>query len=303
MVRAKSLRRNKYSQKEAYIFILPILLLFFIYVAYPIIFNFYHSFFDWNGMSADKTYVGWSNYAKILQDRVFGILVKNFVIFGAVTILTQCALGMIFASIFMSKIKLTSVYRTIFYVPVVATPVVVGNIFSKIFETNRGELNTILRTLNLDFLTQQWLADPKVALYAIAMVNIWQWTGYSMLVYYANMLSIPDDLYEAATIDGAGTVKKFFSITLPLLRSSHFTLFVLGALGTLKCFDLPFVLTKGGPNYATEFFSTYIYKKSFDLFDQGGASTLVVLMFIIAIIITVAQLVIYTRNDKNKEMS
>jgi raffinose/stachyose/melibiose transport system permease protein len=181
--------------------------------------------------------------------------------------------------------------------------VVVGNIFSKIFETNRGELNTILRTLNLDFLTQQWLADPKVALYAIAMVNIWQWTGYSMLVYYANMLSIPDDLYEAATIDGAGTVKKFFSITLPLLRSSHFTLFVLGALGTLKCFDLPFVLTKGGPNYATEFFSTYIYKKSFDLFDQGGASTLVVLMFIIAIIITVAQLVIYTRNDKNKEMS
>jgi raffinose/stachyose/melibiose transport system permease protein len=203
----------------------------------------------------------------------------------------------------MSKIKLTSVYSTIFYVPVVATPVVVGNIFSKIFETNRGELNTILRTLNLDFLTQQWLADPKVALYAIAMVNIWQWTGYSMLVYYANMLSIPDDLYEAATIDGAGTVKKFFSITLPLLRSSHFTLFVLGALGTLKCFDLPFVLTKGGPNYATEFFSTYIYKKSFDLFDQGGASTLVVLMFIIAIIITVAQLVIYTRNDKNKEMS
>lgn len=303
MVRAKSLRRNKYSQKEAYIFILPILLLFFIYVAYPIIFNFYHSFFDWNGMSADKTYVGWSNYAKILQDRVFGILVRNFVIFGAVTILTQCALGMIFASIFMSKIKLTSVYRTIFYVPVVATPVVVGNIFSKIFETNRGELNTILRTLNLDFLTQQWLADPKIALYAIAMVNIWQWTGYSMLVYYANMLSIPDDLYEAATIDGAGTVKKFFRITLPLLRSSHFTLFVLGALGTLKCFDLPFVLTKGGPNYATEFFSTYIYKKSFDLFDQGGASTLVVLMFIIAIIITVAQLVIYTRNDKNKEMS
>lgn len=103
-------------------------------------------------------------------------------------------------------------------------------------------------------------------------------------------------------INGAGSLRTFFRITLPLCRSSHFTLFLLGALGTLKCFDIPFVLTKGGPNYATEFFSTYIYKKSFDLWDQGGASTLVVIMFLIALCVTFAQLRIYLRGNRKKGM-
>jgi len=295
--------KKQHYQKEAYLFILPIYILFAVYIVYPIFFNIYHSFFKWNGVSSEKTFIGTENYIRILKDPVLLILIKNFFIFGFLTIVLQAVFGIILANFLVHGLKFAGFYRTIYYIPVVATPVVIGNIFSKIFETNRGHLNVTLRALGLDFLAKQWLADPKIALYCIAAVNIWQWTGYSMLVYYANMLNIPEDLYESATIDGAGDFTTFFKITLPLCRNSHFSLFILGALGTLKCFDIPYVLTKGGPNYATEFFSTYIYKKSFDLWDQGGSSTLVVIMFVFALIITFAQLRVYYRGNSEKELS
>ena len=124
-----------------------------------------------------------------------------------------------------------------------------------------------------------------------------------MLMYYANMLNIPQDLYEAATIDGATSVQQFTKITVPLLRGTHYTLFIMGMLGSLKCFDLPYILTKGGPAHATETFSTYIYTKSFNLFKQGEASAIVVIMFLIAMIITMIPLKFYYRDDKDKELA
>lgn len=136
--------------------------------------------------------------------------------FALFTIIIQAFFGLVFADFFIRKLKFASFYRIIFYIPVIATPAIVGNIFSKIFETNRGYLNVFLRFLHLDGLCQQWLADPKWALACIIFVNIWQWTGYSMLMYYANMLNIPQDLYEAATIDGAGQIQQFAKITFPL---------------------------------------------------------------------------------------
>ena len=154
-----------------------------------------------------------------------------------------------------------------------------------------------LRSVGLSGLTRTWLADPSLALGCLIFVNIWQWTGYSMLLYYASMLNISEDLYEAASIDGAGKVSQFFRITLPLLRSTHFTVFILGALGSLKCYDIAYVLTGGGPNHATETFSTYIQEFAFSTFKQGRASTLVVFMFLIAMVITAAQLVLYYRGD------
>ena len=210
---------------------------------------------------------------------------------------------MLLASFFARGVKGAGVYRTVFYVPVIATATIVGNIFSKILETNRGYLNEAFRAVGLSALAQPWLAEPNLALLWIILINIWQWTGYSMLMYYANMLNIPQDIYEAATIDGANPRQQFFRITLPLLRSTHFTLFVLGALGSLKCFDLPYVLTKGGPNYATEFFSTYINKQSFELFDQGMSSAIVVVMLALAMVITLLQLRLYSRKNKDKELA
>ena len=292
------MRRYNYS---GYLFIAPIVILFLVFIVYPIFFNIFISFYDWNGIDREKIFIGVSNYVKLFRDPILLIIFKNFIIFAGLTIFIQAFLGMIFASYFFQGLKLSGLYRTLIYLPVIATPAIVGSIFSKILETNLGDLNTLLRTLGLGFLAQQWLALPKWALISIAGVNIWQWTGYSMLIYYANMLTIPEDIYEASTIDGTNQVQQFFHITFPMLRSAHFTLFILGTLGSLKCFDLPFILTKGGPNHATEFFSTYIYLKSFDFFDQGGSSALVMLMFIIALTITGIQMKFYNNNSGRKE--
>ena len=186
----------------------------------------------------------------------------------------------------------------LFYLPAVVTPTVVGQVFSKFFEANNGYLNGMLGMFGMGSLRQTWLADPALALGCVAFVNIWQWTGYSMLLYYAGMLNISRDMYEAAEIDGASAYQQFVRITFPLLRGTHFTLFILGMLGSLKCFDIVFVLTDGGPNYATEMFSTYIQRLSFSLFRQGESSAVVMIMFLIAMTITAVQLYFYYRGDE-----
>lgn len=291
------MRKYHYS---GYLFIAPLVILFLIFIVYPIFFNVFISFHEWNGIDIERVFTGLSNYRKLFTDPVLLIILRNFIIFATLTIAVQAFLGMIFATYFFRNLNLSGLYRTLIYLPVVATPAIIGSIFSKILETNLGDLNTLLRSAGLGFLAQQWLALPNWALVSIISINIWQWTGYSMLVYYANMLNIPEDVYEAATIDGAGQVQQFFRISFPMLRGAHFTLVILGTLGSLKCFDLPYILTKGGPNHATEFFSTYIYQKSFDLFDQGGSSALVILMFIIALIITGVQMRLYNKNEKER---
>lgn len=287
----------------SYLFIVPIYVLFAVFIVYPVVFNFIISFYDWNGISSEKVFCGLDNFRTILTDKTTWICFKNFLKIAFSTTTIQAAFGLLFASFFIRKIKFSGVYRILFYIPVIATSTIVGNIFSRIFETNRGYLNTMLRFLNLDALCQPWLASPKWALICLIFVNIWQWTGYSMLMYYSNMLNIPQELYEAALIDGAGSVKQFIHITFPLLRGTHFTLFILGFIGALKFFDLSYVLTGGGPAHATETFSTYIYIKSFDTFKQGQASAIAVIVFLIALIITGIQLKLYYRNDKDKELA
>lgn len=293
-----NLTRRKRDCFTSFLFVLPLLCLFLVFFAYPIIYNIIISFYDWNGISLDKTFVGFENYTKLLDDPVMLKAFKNFVVIAISTTLIQAFIGIILASFFIRKIRFSGIYKILFYLPAVCTSTIVGTVFSKIFETNRGYLNVLLRTLHLDFLCQQWLATPKTALLCLIFVNIWQWTGYSMLMYYTNMLNIPQDLYESATIDGAGSFKQFIYITFPLLRGTHITLLILGVLGALKFFDLSYVLTDGGPAHATETFSTYIYTKSFSTFQQGQASTIVVFMFIIAMVITILQLKIYYKNDK-----
>jgi len=291
----------KKKELTNYLFILPIFTLFFIFIVYPIIYNIAISFYDWNGISIDKVFVGLDNYKTVLADPILYKILKNFIIFALSTIIIQSVFGMLFASFFINQIKLSEFYRILFYLPVIVTPSIIGQVFSKFFETNRGYFNTFLRSINLDFLCNQWLASPKFALGCIIFVNIWQWTGYSMLLYYAGMLNISSDIYEAAKIDGANKVKQFTKITFPLLRGTHYTLFILGMLGSLKLYDLVYILTDGGPSYATETFSTYIQRLTFDMFKQGQASTTIIIMFSIAMIITIFQLKLYYHNDKDKE--
>jgi len=286
-----------------YLFILPIFLLFGTFIIYPIVYNFIISFHEWSGVGNEKVFVGFQNYVNLFNGTVIWKILRNFVVFALVTVIVQAVLGMIFASFFINRLKGSGVFRVLFYLPAVVTSTIIGQVFSKFFEANKGYLNVWLRSLGLKRLTATWLADPKLALGCLCFVNIWQWTGYSMLLYYAGMLNIGTEIYEAAEIDGANKLQQFTRITFPLLRGTHFTVFILGMLGSLKCYDIVFVLTDGGPNYATEMFSTYIQKLAFNMFRQGDASAVVVVMFLIAMVITAAQLVLYYRGDKDKELA
>ena len=289
--------RSKKESRMGYLFIAPVAILFAVFIVYNVAISFY----EWNGIEVNRTFCGIQNYVRLFHDPIMLRSMINFVLIAVFTTLIQAFLGIIFASFFIRKIPFSKAYRILFYLPVIATPTIVGDLFSKIFETNRGNLNVFLHAIHMDFLCQQWLASSKTAMLCIIFVNIWQWTGYSMLMYYANMLTIPQDLYESAELDGANSMQRFLHITFPMLRRTHSTLVILGVLGALKCFDLPYVLTRGGPAHATETFSTYLYTQSFNHFRQGMASAIAVVMLIIALIVTFIQLRIYIRQDKEAQ--
>jgi raffinose/stachyose/melibiose transport system permease protein len=181
----------------------------------------------------------------------------------------------------------------IFFLPVVISPAVTAYVFRRIFNANDGELNLILGAVGLGALQQAWLADPKIALYALAAVNIWQWTGLSFLMYYAGLTLIEESFYEAARMDGANFFQLIWHITVPLVRPTSFALLILGVIGALKTFDIVFLVTGGGPGRSTEFLSTYIYKKAIQEFNAGYASALSVVMLLVALLLTVIQLRAY----------
>lgn len=289
---------KKRESLQGYLFILPVVILFAVFIIYPIVYNIHISFYDWNGINLEKTFIGVKNYTELFHDPIMKKTVINFIKIALLTTVIQAFFGLIFASFFIRRIPLSKFYRIMFYLPVIATPTIVGNMFSKIFEANRGYLNGFLRSIGLGALCRGWLASSKTALGCLIFVNIWQWTGYSMLMYYAGMLTIPEEIYESAALDGAGPVQRFCYITFPMLRETHYTLFILGVLGALKFFDLSYVLTSGGPAHATETFSTYLFTQSFNLFNQGKASAIAVIMLFIAMIITFIQFKLYIKKDK-----
>jgi raffinose/stachyose/melibiose transport system permease protein len=266
---------------------------FAVFCVWPLLFNFYHSAFEWNGMSRNKIFIGIENYKMLIKDPTMFKVFRNVFIFLIFTIFPQALFGIIIAYIINRKIFAGGFFRTVLYLPSVMTLSITGTIFSRMMEPNIGALNVTLRALHLDFLALQWLGRPKEALFSLILVNVWTWTGFSMLLYNVNMTNIPEELYEAATIDGASGFQQFFKLTFPLLRSTHLSLILLGSISTLKTFDLPYVLTKGGPNHATEFFSTYIYHLSFDLFEQGRSSALVTVLFFLSLLLTIIQLRMY----------
>lgn len=286
------------KSKAAYLYIAPMCLFFLIFTAYPVVFTIQTSFYKWNGMSANKSFIGLQNYTNVFHDGIFYIILKNFVIFGLLTIFIQMVFGLILAVMLKSKLPFSGFYKTVIFMPVVLTPTIIGYIFSRVLEYNLGTLNVFLRAVHLDFLALGWLSDTKVAIFTLIAVNIWQWTGYSMMMYMAGLSTIPEEMFEAAKIDGASNFRIFIHVLWPMLKSTHFTLSILGVIGVLKTFDIPYILTNGGPVNSTQFFSTYIYQKAFSLYDAGSASTLAVILLILAIICTIVQNHLYSRANE-----
>ena len=282
---------NKTGKKSwiAYLYILPMIVLSFVLVYYCIIDTVVVSFTDWDGMTDVFHFVALKNYIKMFKDHVFWTSVVNNLIFFVGTVFIQALLGFVLAVLLKKKLPGSNVFKAIYFMPIAMATSIITAIFRIIMDPTNGALNQFLRAIHLNGFAVNWLGDPKIALVSIIMVNIIQWMGVAMITYYAGLMSLPDDVYEAAKIDGAGFWRTTFSVTLPMLKGTTNVLIILGIVGSLKTFDIVKLLTGGGPGRSTTVMNTYLYEKAFKDFNAGGAASIGVAILIIAMVMSFLQ--------------
>ena len=282
---------NKTGKKSwiAYLYILPMIVLSFVLVYYCIIDTVVVSFTDWDGMTDVFHFVALKNYIKMFKDHVFWTSVVNNLIFFVGTVFIPALLGFVLAVLLKKKLPGSNVFKAIYFMPIAMATSIITAIFRIIMDPTNGALNQFLRAIHLNGFAVNWLGDPKIALVSVIIVNIFQWMGFSMITYYAGLMSLPDDVYEAAKIDGAGFWRTTFSVTLPMLKGTTNVLIILGIVGSLKTFDIVKLLTGGGPGRSTTVMNTYLYEKAFKDFNAGGAASIGVAILIIAMVMSFLQ--------------
>lgn len=275
---------------SAYLYILPMFLFFGIFLLYPLFNTIWLSFFEWNGFDPDMTFVGLKNYIDMFHDEVFYKAFKNFAIYAVLVIVLEMVIGFSLAYLMRRQNLMFNVYKTIIFIPVVLLPVVISYIFKDILSYNYGFVNELFRSVGLGKMAKDWLADPHIALYTLIAITVWSGTGFSMSVYASSLSSFPNELIEAARIDGANRLQIVTKIVWPLLKGTHFSLSIISAISALKIFDLVYLITGGGPFHSTEMPSTYMYDKAFTVYEQGYASAVATIIILFALIVTFIQL-------------
>ena len=272
-----------YSRKRyIIIFLLPALILFCGVLIAPIGASGYYSFFDWNGFT-EKTFIGFSNYKELFTSNSIGFMraLGNSLLLAVLSVFLQLPLALALALALGKKIKGERAFLSVYFMPVLISTVVIGQLFVKIYNPDYGILNVALRSLGLDNLTRIWLGDKNTALAAVFVPTLWQYVGYHMLLLYAGVKSVPTELREAAMLDGAtdGQVNRF--IVLPYIKPIIRISVIFAVTGSLKSFDLIYVLTNGGPLHKTEVPSTLMINMLFLRNRYGMGSTIAVLLILL----------------------
>lgn len=283
------------DQVSPYLFILPATILFILFVVYPVAYNFRVGLYQWDGINPNMEFIGVDNYLTALKDPFVHTALRNSLAWFFTTVLIQAALGLFIAVALEKGFKGSTIFRSVILIPVALAPALTATVFRIMLEPSYGQINEFLRMIGLSALTQQWLADPKLAFWCVVAVNIWIWTGFSMVMYQAGLQAIPEELAEAALLDGANAWQQFWRVTFPLLKGTHASLLILGAIGTLKTFDIVYLMTGGGPFHASEMPSNYIFTKSFLESKFGYGSALSVLLLLVSLAVTIIQLRLYRR--------
>jgi ABC-type sugar transport system permease subunit len=270
-----------------YLFITPTLLIFLMFVFIPIAYAVVMSFFNWNGISAAE-FVGLQHYVNLLNDSLFWISLRNTITYSLGLVPISMGLGLL-AAIGLNRQNLPgrAVLRTIFFLPFVISAVATATTAGWIFGDTFGVINKILESAGLEKV--RWLSNRETAMLTVIIATVWVRLGFCMLVYLAGLQSIPGDLVEAAEIDGASAVQRFFRITLPLLRPTTFLIFILSVIYSFEVFDLIYVMTTGGPGYATTVLTVYIYNTAFQTQKFGYASAIGLVFMLIIMSITLVQ--------------
>lgn len=270
-----------------YSFILPNFIGFAIFILVPVLFSFTLSFMQWDGFNPME-FVGFQNFRNIFRDRVFrqsfGLTFKYTISTVLLTLVASIGLALALNT----KLKGRNAFRAAIFFPYVASIVAIGAVWKQLLEKNFGPVNTLLRALGVDN-PPGWFASTNWAIWGVVIVSVWKFMGYYMIIYLAALQDIPNQLYEAATIDGANGWQKFRNITIPMLTPASFFVFIMLTINSFKIFDLVYVLTEGGPGTSTTVLVKYIYDQSFMYWDYGLASAASMVLFAIVATVTVIQ--------------
>lgn len=287
------------DKKAICFFVLPAFLIFTIIILLPIFISAYYSVLKWDGIGKG-VYIGLRNYLDLIQNANndgFPKSVANAFTLAGLSVIIQLPLSLFFALVLARGVKGENFYRTVFFFPVIIATVAIGQLWLKVYHPTYGLLNTFLNSIGLKFLTREWLGRMDTALGAVFVPALWQYIGYHMLLLYAAAKSIPQEIYEAAKIDGASTLATAFRITIPLIMPMIKVCVTFAIIGSLKSFDLIYILTNGGPVHATEMPSTLMFNSIFRKYMYGYGSAVSVLIIAACLVLTVLIQKIFKANQ------
>lgn len=276
-----------------YLFLLPAVVLLCVFVYVPVVENFRYSLYKWGSFNPRWEWVGLGNYAELFRDPIFYKSLVNNTIYALVSVFFQvcCALGL---AALLEQARFGSVwkwfFRTALFLPSVLPITVVGFMWQLLYQPAVGLIDQLLHALGLGSFSHAWLGEEKTALLSVVMVSQWQWTGYIMVLFIVAIRAIPAELYESMKIDGANRLQQFWYVTVPGVRDTTLVMLVVTVLGAFKVFDIVWVMTVGGPNHASEVLGSYMYRSAFRDDVVGYASTIATVIFLITLILSIAQI-------------
>ncbi|MEU1526847.1 sugar ABC transporter permease [Nocardia rhamnosiphila] len=296
-------RRSESAKRQARaarLFIAPNLLAVAVFLVFPLGFSLYLSFHEWD-MFGPIRFTGLRNFRELLTtDPLFAIALRNTLVYTLGTLIPTVSISLVVAATLNRGVRGTGFFRTVMFLPLAISSVVMAVIWRFVFDTNNGLLNTMLGGVGLGPIP--WLVEPRWAMVSVCLVSVWKSIPFATVVLLAAMQGVPQDLYEAAKIDGAGAVRRFVSITVPLIRGALSFVLVVSVIGSVQAFDQIYVLTggNGGPETGTYVFGIMIFQNAFAFGDAGYASAIAWLIFLVLLVPTVAQLWFTRKNSTER---
>lgn len=287
------LSRNKWP---IFIGLAPALVIYLLFAIVPILISFYYSVMDWDGFT-DMKFIGLANFQEALTDPVFWSSLKNNLLVVATSVFGQIPLALFFALLLNRNLKGGKIFRTLGFLPVVISTVIISLVWGMLYNSRRGLFNKLLESVGLDQLAQNWLGDPKWAMISVCITIIWQFVGLYLIIFLAALQNIPQEIYEAAEIDGASEMKKTFFITLPMMRNSIMVAVILCISGSLRTFDLIYVMTSGGPGHSTEVLAMYMFDQTFSSTRYGYGSALSIFIFFFSLLLVYGSTLVLRKKE------
>jgi raffinose/stachyose/melibiose transport system permease protein len=282
---------------RTWVWVLPAVILLVVFVYYPIVENIRLSFFSWSAFSARPTFVGLDNYRTAAGDPVFWRSLLNNTLFAVTSLVFQVGFSLVLAAVLEEFVhqRLRGLLRTIYFIPAAISITVSGILFSFIYNPQIGLLNSALSAVGLDSWTHAWLGEQGTAMWSIIGMSQWQSFGYTAVLFVVAIQRVPREFYEAAKVDGAGPVRSFFTVTVPLVREMTTLIIILTISGAFLVFNEVMVMTAGGPSNTSQVLGTWLYRNAFMNDDMGYAAAIATVIFVITFVIAAVQLAVSRR--------